>query len=39
VGSGEGKVGEVRQMHFKDTAPLNSTSFNHAKKENPFVSK
>jgi hypothetical protein len=39
VGSGEGKIGDVRQIHSKDTASLNSTSFNPVRKENPFVSR
>jgi hypothetical protein len=39
VGSGGGKIREVRQIHSKDTASLNGTSFNHARKENPFVSR
>jgi hypothetical protein len=37
VGSGGGKIGEVRQIHSKDTASLNGTSFNSARKENPFA--
>jgi hypothetical protein len=38
VGSGGGKIGEVRQIHSKDTASLNGTRFKPARKENPFVS-
>jgi hypothetical protein len=36
---GECKIGEVRQIHPKDTASLNGTGFNPARKENPFVSR
>jgi hypothetical protein len=38
-GTGGGKMGEVKQIHSKDTASLNGTSFNHARKGNPFVNK
>jgi hypothetical protein len=39
VGGSGGKIGEVRQIHSKDTASLNCTSFNPARKENPFVTR
>jgi hypothetical protein len=39
VRSGGGEVGEVRQIHSKDTVSLNGTSFNSARKEKAFVSR
>jgi hypothetical protein len=39
VGSGGGKIGELKIFHPKDTASLYGTSFNPARKDNPFVSR
>jgi hypothetical protein len=39
VGSVEGKIGEVKQIHSKATVSLNDTSFNSASKEKPFVNR
>jgi hypothetical protein len=42
IGKGEwwwSKIGEVRQINSKDTALLNSTSINPARKETPLVSR